>query len=212
MLKKVEDMIFNGKVKSIEGVIVEALDTGFSAQGILDVMIETMEKVGDQFQKNEIFISEMLASALAMKKGIAFLTPELKKGSISRYGKCIIGTVAGDLHDIGKSLVSIMMESVGLEVIDLGIDVPAEKFIEAIRENPDCKVVGLSALLSTTMDSMREIVQEIIAQGLQTQVKIIVGGTPISAEFAQEIGADYYAPDAVAAARMAKQFASGAEV
>ena len=147
----------------------------------------------------------MLVAARAMKKGVEVLKPHLAGDSSATIGKYIIGTVAGDLHDIGKNLVAMMIESAGFEVIDLGVDVPAEKFVEAIKANPDCKIVGLSALLTTTMPAMKEAVAAIIDAGLKSQVKIMVGGAPITQEFADEIGADAYTPDAASAAQKAKE-------
>ena len=147
----------------------------------------------------------MLVAARAMKKGVEVLKPHLAGDNSATVGKYIIGTVAGDLHDIGKNLVAMMIESAGFEVIDLGVDVPAEKFVEAIKSNPDCKVVGLSALLTTTMPAMKDTVAAIIDAGPKSQVKIMVGGAPITQEFADEIGADAYTADAASAAQKAKE-------
>ena len=171
-------------------------------------MIESMSVVGDKFQRNEIFVPEMLVAALTMKKGVGILKPLLGGDSIGSNGKFIIGTVAGDLHDIGKNLVALMVESAGFEVIDLGVDVPSEKFVEAVKSNSDCKIVALSALLTTTMDAMRQSVKAIKDAGLQSQVKIMVGGAPITQAFADEIGADAYTADAGSAAQKAKELAS----
>ena len=198
----------NGKLKLITGLVQEALDEGVAASDILDGMIGAMDVVGDRFQKNEIFVPEMLVAARTMKKGVDVIKPLLAADGAGGCGKYIIGTVAGDLHDIGKNLVAIMVESAGFEVIDLGVDVPAENFVEAIKANPDCKVVGVSALLTTTMESMTNTVTTIINAGLQSQVKIMVGGAPITPEFAAEIGADVYTPDAGSAAQKAKELAS----
>ncbi|HHT16278.1 MAG TPA: cobalamin-binding protein [Papillibacter sp.] len=190
-----------GKVKLIEGLVKEALEAGEDANAILnDGMISAMGIVGQKFQNNEIFVPEMLVAAKTMKKGVELLKPHLAGDSVGKHGKYIIGTVAGDLHDIGKNLVALMIESAGFEVIDLGVDVPAEKFVEAIKANPDCKVVGASALLTTTMDSLRNTVKTMIDAGCKDQVKIMVGGAPITQAFADEIGADAYTADAGAAA------------
>ncbi len=204
-ISEIKTAVENGKLKIVEGLVQEAIDGGTSAQEILDSMIESMSTVGDRFQKNEIFVPEMLVAALTMKKGVAILKPLLGGGSIGSNGKFIIGTVAGDLHDIGKNLVALMVESAGFEVIDLGVDVPAEKFVEAVKSNPDCKIVALSALLTTTMDAMRQAVKAITNAGLQAQVKIMVGGAPITQSFADEIGADAYTSDAGSAAQKAKE-------
>ena len=194
-----------GKAKIVGGLVEEAIKEGCDPTEILNVgMIDAMGVVGDKFKKNEIFVPEMLVAARAMKKGVEVLKPHLAGDSSATIGKYIIGTVAGDLHDIGKNLVAMMIESAGFEVIDLGVDVPAEKFVEAIKENPDCKVVGVSALLTTTMPAMKDTVKAIIDAGLQSQVKIMVGGAPITQEFADEIGADAYTQDAASAAQVAK--------
>ena len=190
-----------GKVKLIEGITQAAIDAGVAPDSILnDGMIAAMGVVGAKFQANEIFVPEMLVAAKTMKKGVEILKPHLAGDSVGKNGKYILGTVAGDLHDIGKNLVGLMIESAGFEVIDLGVDVPAEKFVEAIKANPDCKVVGASALLTTTMDSLKNTVQVMIAAGCKDQVKIMVGGAPITQAFADEIGADAFTPDAGAAA------------
>ena len=207
MIENVKQAILTGKLKKIEGIVQETLDEGVSAGDILNAMIATMDDVGDKFQRNEIFVPEMLVAALTMKKGVAVLKPLLAGGETQSYGKYIIGTVEGDLHDIGKNLVALMVESAGFEVIDLGVDVPAAKFVEAIKENPDCKVVGVSALLTTTMQAMKDTVAAIDAAGVHSQVKIMVGGAPITPEFAAEIGADAYTPDAGSAATKAKELA-----
>jgi len=194
-----------GKAKIVGGLVEEAIKEGCDPTEILNVgMIDAMGVVGDKFKKNEIFVPEMLVAARAMKKGVEVLKPHLAGDSSATIGKYIIGTVAGDLHDIGKNLVAMMIESAGFEVIDLGVDVPAEKFVEAIKENPDCKVVGVSALLTTTMPAMKDTVKAIIDAGLKSQVKIMVGGAPITQEFADEIGADAYTQDAASAAQIAK--------
>lgn len=198
-----------GKVKLIENIVQEAIDAGEDPNEILNEgMINAMSVVGARFQANEIFVPEMLVAAKTMKKGVEVLKPYLAGNDVGKNGKFIIGTVAGDLHDIGKNLVALMIESAGFEVIDLGVDVSAEKFVEAIKANPDCKVVGASALLTTTMDSLRNTVQAIIKAGCKQQVKIMVGGAPITQAFADEIGADAYTPDAGAAAVKAVELVS----
>jgi len=214
-IKEIAKAVELGKVKLIEGLVKEALEAGEDANAILNEgMIAAMGIVGQKFQNNEIFVPEMLVAAKTMKKGVEILKPHLAGSSVGKYGKYIIGTVAGDLHDIGKNLVALMVESAGFEVIDLGVDVPAEKFVEAIKANPDCKVVGASALLTTTMDSLRNTVKAMIDAGCKSQVKIMVGGAPITQAFADEIGADAYTPDAGAAAvkavELAKEMGAGA--
>ncbi|HHU30782.1 MAG: cobalamin-dependent protein [Bacillota bacterium] len=197
-----------GKTKVVGDLVQEALNAGHKANEILAVMIDAMEVVGDKFSAGEIFVPEMLIAGKAMQKGVEVLKPELAGEGAPALGKCIIGTVAGDLHDIGKNLVALMIESAGFEMIDLGVDVPAEKFVETIRANPDVNIVALSALLTTTMPAMRDTVKAIRESGL-TGFKIIVGGAPITQEFADEIGADAYARDAGAAAVKVKELVKG---
>jgi len=204
-LQEVASAVETGKLKKIEEVVQAALDGGAAPNDVLACMIETMGVIGDKFQRNEIFVPEMLVAALTMKKGVGVIQPLMAGDKSLSLGKCVIGTVAGDLHDIGKNLVALMIESAGFEVIDLGVDVPAEKFVEAVKENADVNLVAVSALLTTTMDSMKNTVQALIAAGVKDQAKIICGGAPITAEFAAEIGADDYAPDAGSAAVKAKE-------
>ncbi|MDR3337095.1 MAG: corrinoid protein [Treponema sp.] len=202
------ETVEKGKSKLIEGLVQEALAAGDDPLEILNEgMIKAMAVVGDKFQKSEIFVPEMLIAARTMKKGVEVLKPKLGAGATSQLGKCIIGTVHGDLHDIGKNLVSLMIESAGFEVIDLGVDVASEKFVEALKENPDTKIVALSALLTTTMPAMREAATAIKAAGVMG-FKLIVGGAPITEEFANSIGADGFSADAAGAANLAKRLAS----
>ena len=199
----------NGKVKLIEGLVQEALDANDDPNAILnDGMIAAMGVVGEKFQANEIFVPEMLVAAKTMKKGVEILRPHLAGDSIGKNGKVVIGTVSGDLHDIGKNLVALMIESAGFEVIDLGVDVAAEKFVEAIKSNPEVKIAACSALLTTTMDSLKNTVKAIIDAGCKNQVKIMVGGAPITQAFADDIGADAYTPDAGSAAVKAVELVS----
>ena len=203
-IQEVSTAVENGKTKLIEDLVQGALDEGSSANEILQTMVDAMSVVGDKFSSGEIFVPEMLVAAKAMQKGVGVLKPLLAGDSSLSLGKCIIGTVSGDLHDIGKNLVTLMIESAGFEMIDLGVDTPAEDFIAAIKENPDVKVVALSALLTTTMQAMTDTVKAIRDSGLEG-FKVIVGGAPISQEFADEIGADGYAIDAGAGAILAKK-------
>ena len=203
-IDEVKEMVIKGKAKIVPGLVQAALDEGSAAADILNAMIDSMGVVGDRFKNNEIFVPEMLVAARAMKKGVEVLKPYLGGGSTGVCGKFIIGSVAGDLHDIGKNLVAMMIESAGFEVIDLGVDVPIEKFIDTIRATPDCRVVGLSALLTTTMPSLRATVEALNAQDFRDRIKVMVGGAPITQEFADEIGADAYTADAASAAQKAK--------
>ena len=205
-IDEVKEMVIKGKTKLVPGLVQAALDEGSAPTDVLNTMIDAMGVVGEKFKNNEIFVPEMLVAAKAMKKGVAVLKPLLGGGSTSVSGKFIIGSVAGDLHDIGKNLVAMMIESAGFEVIDLGVDVSIDKFIQTIRENPDVKIVGLSALLTTTMPSLRDTVAALNAQDFRKDIKVMVGGAPITQEFADEIGADAYTPDAASAAQKAKEF------
>ena len=183
----------------------DTLDEGVEASKILDTMISAMDVVGENFKNGTIFVPEMLIAAKAMKKGVEVLKPHLASGAAGALGKVIIGTVAGDLHDIGKNLVAMMIESAGFEVIDLGVDVPVEKFLSAYEENPDTKIVACSALLTTTMPALQETVTALNAAPWRKNVKVMVGGAPITQEFADKIGADAYTPDAASAAKKAKE-------
>ncbi len=207
ILQEITEAIETGQSKVIDTIMQKAIAAGENPNKILDGMVRTMDVVGDKFSKGEIYVPEMLVAARTMKKGIEVLKPYLMKINALTIGKCIIGTVAGDLHDIGKNLVSIMMESVGFEIIDLGVDVSAETFINAIKTNPDVNIVACSALLTTTMPTLQDTVRAIKESGM-TGFKIMVGGAPITPEFAVKIGADGYAPDAGSAAMKAKELVS----
>ena len=202
--EEIKDVISNGKLNIVTDVVQDALDSGVESDVVLDSMITAMDEVGEKFQNNDIYVPEMLTAAKTMEKGVAILRPRFPAVTDANAGKVIIGTVAGDLHDIGKNLVSIMMQASGLVVIDLGIDVPPEDFIKALKENPDCKIIALSALLTFTLESLRETVELIKKSKLGKNVTIMVGGAPVTAEFAKQIGADIYTKDAVEAAKVAK--------
>ena len=204
----VSNLVIAGRSKLIAAAVQAALDEGENATDILAAMIGAMDVVGERFRNNEIFVPEMLVAARAMKKGVDVLKPHLSSGEVGGMGKMIIGTVQGDLHDIGKNLVAMMIESAGFEVVDLGVDVPHERFVEAVRENPDTKIVGLSALLTTTMPALRDAVALLNRKDFRGNIKVMVGGAPITQEFADEIGADAYTADAASAAQMAKRLAS----
>lgn len=203
--EEIKDVIANGKLNMVTEVVSEALEKGVKSDDILDSMITAMDEVGEKFQNNDIYVPEMLTAAKTMEKGVTILKPKFISKTDLKSGKVIIGSVSGDLHDIGKNLVSIMMQASGLEVIDLGIDVPAEEFVKALKDNPDCKIVALSALLTYTLESMREIVEVIRKTKRGKEVTIMVGGAPVTRSFAKEIGADIYTEDAVGAAKAAKE-------
>jgi 5-methyltetrahydrofolate--homocysteine methyltransferase len=201
-------VLSQGKMDEAKRLTQEALDQGESVENILKGgLIQAMERIGVKFKNGEIYIPEVLIAARAMHSAMAVLKPILAKSPGVLTGKVIIGTVKGDLHDIGKNLVSMMMEGGGYEVIDLGTDVSAEKFVEAIKAHRP-NVVGMSALLTTTMREMKNTLQAIEAAGLRNQVKAIIGGAPVTERFAKEIGADGYAPDAASAVELAKSLSA----
>lgn len=198
----------DGKNKEIGALVQAAIDAGCDPTAILnDGMIGAMAVVGENFKKEIIFVPQMLAAARAMKAGVEVLKPYLATGEAGSAGKIILGTVAGDLHDIGKNLVGMMFESAGFEVLDLGVDVPIQTFIDKVNEHKDATIVALSALLTTTMPSLRDTVAALLKQPFRGRIKIMVGGAPISQAFADEIGADAYTEDAASAAEQAKKYA-----
>ena len=204
-LENVHDLVVRGKAKLVPAAVQETLDEGVEASKILDTMISAMDVVGENFKNGTIFVPEMLIAAKAMKKGVEVLKPHLASGAAGALGKVIIGTVAGDLHDIGKNLVAMMIESAGFEVIDLGVDVPVEKFLSAYEETEGVMIIACSALLTTTMPALQETVTALNAAPWRKNVKVMVGGAPITQEFADKIGADAYTPDAASAAKKAKE-------
>ncbi len=203
-IEEVKANVEKGKAKLVPGLVQEAMDEGSVAGDILQTMVEGMGVVGDRFSAGEIFVPEMLMAAKAMSKGVEVLKPHMTGDASNNLGTCIIGTVKGDLHDIGKNLVAMMVESAGFTMVDLGVDVSSEKFIEAIKSNENVTLVACSGLLTTTMPAMKETVAALKACGLDS-FKVIVGGAPVTDEFASEIGADGYAADAGSAAIKAKE-------
>lgn len=203
-LKPIFDGILDGDEDAVTNAVPVALEAGIDPAVILnDGMMAAMAEVGRQFEEGECFVPEMMIAAMAMKAGLAALKPHLSPGSITRSGRVVIGTVKGDLHDIGKNLVAMMLEGAGFEVIDLGVDVRPEVFVGAVLEHrPD--LVGLSALLTTTMVSIGLVVESLKAAGLRDQVKIMVGGAAVNDVFAAKIGADGYAADANKAVTLAQ--------
>ena len=199
-IQEVQEMVAKGKTKVVAGLVQEALDEGAQPKEILDAMIESMGIVGDKFSAGEIFVPEMLISAKAMSKGVDVLKPLLAGDASTSLGTCVIGTVAGDLHDIGKNLVSMMLESAGFTMIDLGVDVPAAKFVEVAKEN-NAVIVAASGLLTTTMPALKETSLALKDAGFT----VIVGGAPVTQAYADEIKADGYAPDAGSAVTKAKE-------
>jgi 5-methyltetrahydrofolate--homocysteine methyltransferase len=203
-LSTITETLISGDGEVLQKQVREALDAGLSASNILnDALISGMDIVGARMESGDMFIPEVLMAAQAMSEAVEILKPLLADGQSTVVGKVIIGTVKGDLHDIGKNLVKMMLESAGFEIIDLGVDISPEDFVKAIIDNkPD--IVGLSALLTTTMPMMKKSIQTIEESGLRKNLKIIVGGAPVNQAFADEIGADGYAPDAGAASKLAK--------
>jgi len=181
------------------------VDEGAKPQEVINKgLISGMNVVGDRFKKGEMYVPEVMMAAKAMHAGMDIVKPLLAEGETSSTGKVVLGTVAGDLHDIGKNLVGMMMESGGMEVVDVGIDVSPEKFAEAVRDNKP-QIVGMSALLTTTMLAMKDTIEVLKEEGLRDSVKIIIGGAPVTQDFADEIGADGWAPDAASAKDLAQK-------
>lgn len=205
-LLKINQAIIDGNAEVAAAEVSAALDKGERAGEILhQACIPAMIEVGRLFERNEIYVPEMLVSARAMQGALDLLRPHLVEGDLKVAGKIVIGTVSGDLHDIGKNLVCIMFEGAGFEVVDLGTDVSPETFVQAVQENqPD--IVGMSALLTTTMPSMEKTIQAIQEAGIREQVKVMIGGAPVTEDYAAKIGADGYAPDASSATRKAREF------
>ncbi len=208
-IEEVKANVEKGKRKLVPGLVQEALDEGSSAQQILDVMVDAMGVVGEKFSSGQIFVPEMLMAAKAMGAGVDIIKPLMAGDAGSSLGTCVIGTVQGDLHDIGKNLVCMMIESVGFNMIDLGVDVAPEQFIQAVKDNENVKLVACSGLLSTTMPALKQTVETLKSCGLNG-FKVIVGGAPVTKEFAEEIGADGYASDAGGAATKAKELVTAA--
>ena len=209
VLIEIGNALEKGKKKLVQQYVQQALDEGIPAAEILtEGLLPGMDRVGAKFRANEIFVPEVLVAARAMNAGAVMLKPLLaEEGSVSR-GKMVLGTVKGDLHDIGKNLVKMMVEGKGLEVIDLGVDVSPEQFVQAAIEN-DANIIGCSALLTTTMPVMAEVVKACDAAGIRDKVKIMIGGAPVTQEYCDSIGADYYTDDAASAAVCAAEIVAG---
>jgi len=206
IFNEISDLLQMGRVKEITVAVENALKEGAAAADILNNgLLAGMNIIGGKFKRGEVFVPEVLIAARAMNRASAVLKPALTEAGVQSVGKAIICTVKGDLHDIGKNLVRMMIEGKGIEVIDLGVDCPNEKIIETVQ-NSDAKVLCLSALLTTTMNMQKEIIDALKAEGLRNKVKIMVGGAPVTQGFADEIGADAYAPDAASAAEVCRAF------
>jgi 5-methyltetrahydrofolate--homocysteine methyltransferase len=197
--EQIQKDLYDGKSEEVRAATQKALDEGIAVKEILnDGLIAGMDVIGRDFKAGDLFIPEVLIAAKAMQAGLEVLRPLLAESGVPSLAKMVIGTVAGDLHDIGKNLVGIMLEGAGFEIIDLGNDVAPEKFVEAAR-NENADLLGMSALLTTTMPAMKTTIEALTEAGLRDRVKVIIGGAPVTAEFAEEIGADAYAPDAASA-------------
>jgi len=197
--------ILEGDMPAVEQATQAALDAQMSPGEILNqAMIPAMDEVGRLFEENEYYVPELLVAARAMKAGLAILRPHLVATGIEPKGRVALGTVKGDLHDIGKNLVGIMIEGAGFEVIDLGVDVSPAQFVDAVKDK-DAQVIGMSALLTTTMPGMQRTIEALNEEGLRDRVKVIIGGAPVTQRYADEIGADGYGRDAAAAAKLVKQ-------
>ena len=208
VLSDIAELVQKGKAQEVSDLVLKALDEGIGAQQILDDgLLKGMGELGVKFKNNEVFVPEVLIAARALNKGTDTLKEKLVDLDVKSVGKVVLATVAGDLHDIGKNLVKLMLEGSGFEVIDLGTDVPADKIVAAVNEyNPD--VIALSALLTTTMSAQADVIKALEASGDRDKVKVIVGGAPITDAFAKEIGADGYSEDASGAAEIAKALIS----
>jgi 5-methyltetrahydrofolate--homocysteine methyltransferase len=208
IIQKIHESVLEGdREMAIEGV-QEAIDAKVPAERILkEAMMTAMSEAGKLFEEGEYFVPELLVAARAMQGGMELLKPLLVAEDVEPIGKVVIGTVKGDLHDIGKNLVGMMLEGAGFEVIDLGTDVDAEKFVEAVKTS-NAQMVGMSALLTTTMSNMPSTIEALKQAGLRDSVKVMIGGAPVTETYAQQIGADGYAPDASQAAKLALSYVS----
>ena len=203
---EISEKLQAGKARDVKALVAQALEEGLAAKTILEEgLLAGMGVVGEKFKANEVYVPEVLVAARAMKQGVAILRPHLVSEDVEPVGKVVIGTVAGDMHDIGKNLVAMMLEGKGLEVIDLGVDVASEDFINTAIEQ-GCKIICLSALLTTTMPNMKEVIELAKEKGIRDNVKIMVGGAPVTQAFADEIGADAFTVDASSAAEAALAF------
>ncbi len=208
LLEKISQSILDGSLEDCQAAVQQAMDAGLSADDILKKgLVPAMAEVGRLFEEGEYFVPEMLIAARAMQGGLNLLKPLLVSEKVKPVGRVVIGTVKGDLHDIGKNLVAIMMEGAGFEIVDLGTDVPVEKFVSAVQEKK-ADILAMSALLTTTMTTMPTVIKALKDAGIRDGLKVMVGGAPVTQEFAAQIGADGYSPDASQAARLALTYFS----
>ena len=206
VINQISELVQKGDRRGVKAAVETALTENISAKEILDNgLIVGMMAIGERFKKNEVYVPEVLIAARAMNMGVSVLKPYLTKEGVEPIGKAVICTVQGDLHDIGKNLVKMMLEGVGIECIDLGTDVSAEQVVEAVKES-GAKIVALSSLLTTTMEYHKDVVDALTEAGIRDEVKVMIGGAPVSEDFAKQVGADGYAPDAATAADLALSF------
>lgn len=204
VLQELANAIISGKMTDTEKLVQQALDANIPVQDVLNKgMIAGMDVVGQKFKNNEFYVPEVLIAARAMKAGMKILKPKLAESGVEPIARLALGTVKGDLHDIGKNLVAMMLEGAGFEIVDLGVDVAPEKYLAAIKEK-QVKLIGMSALLTTTMLNMKATIEALKSSGLRDSVKIIIGGAPVTQSYADEIGADGYAADAATAVSVVK--------
>lgn len=205
IIEEISEFLQKGRAKNVKTLVQQALDEGVDPKAILnDGLLSGMMIIGEKFKNNEVFVPEVLVAARAMNAGITILEPKLIEIGNEPVGVAVIGTVKGDLHDIGKNLVTMMMKGAGFEVHDIGIDVETEAFIDKAEE-VGADLIGMSALLTTTMPNMQLVIDELKARGLRDKYIVMIGGAPVNESFAQQIGADYYTPDAATAAEVAKK-------
>ena len=205
--EKMSEKVIEGEKEGVKELTQEAIDEGVDPQEIIsEALIGGMNVVGERFKAGDMFVPEVLMSAQAMKAGMELVNPLLTEGDREDSTTVVLGTVEGDLHDIGKNLVSMMLESGGMEVVNLGVDLEADEFVDAVKEN-EADVLGMSALLTTTMMEMQNVIEVLKEEGLKEEVKVIVGGAPVTQEFADDIGADGWAPDAATAKDLVQELA-----
>jgi 5-methyltetrahydrofolate--homocysteine methyltransferase len=205
-LNNISESLQRGDAESVKELVTKALEEELLPKDILENgLIKGMNVIGVKFKNNEVYVPEVLIAARAMHAGMDVLRPKLVETGVKDIGKFVIGTVKGDLHDIGKNLVKMMLEGAGFEVIDLGVDISPDKFVEAVKEHQP-NVLGMSALLTTTMVNMPEVIKALESAGLRDKVKVMIGGAPITQNYAEQIGADAYSPDAASAVEDAKTF------
>jgi methanogenic corrinoid protein MtbC1 len=206
ILSEISQKLQEGKSKDVKALVEQAISDGLGAKQILEEgLLPGMSIIGDKFKNNEVYVPEVLIAARAMKAGTDTLNPHLKADNVQPLGKICIGTVKGDLHDIGKNLVKMMMEGKGIEVVDLGVNVEPEQFLAAVK-NDGCTIVCCSALLTTTMGVMKDVVDIFVKEGIRDKVKIMIGGAPITQAYCESIGADGYTSDAASAADLAVEY------